>query len=88
MQSAVDHDAQLAVFGGPSPFPEKELMIYMILQAIEDLKGADKGKFREETLAWFTTHDEKHWFLSFENICEQLDIDVDTVRRRILAQYG
>lgn len=92
MQSIEDHEAELATFGGPTILPERELMVAVISQAKDDLYGADRGRFEKDALAWFTEAKSldragRPWLYSFESICEQLDLDVETIRRGILARY-
>jgi len=93
MQSAEDHEAVVATFGEPADSPERELMVAIISQAKNDLYGANGGRFEKDALAWFNTpyitpcRGVQPWLLSFCSICEQLDLDADTIRRGILAGY-
>ena len=93
MQSIEDHEAEIATFGGPSTSPERELMVRMIEQAKDDLMGAEGGKHVKDALEWFNTpsptpcRGDRPWLYSFHSICEQLDLDIDTIRRGILARY-
>jgi len=78
-----DPQADLAIFGGHTESPEKELMVVMILQAKLDLFCSNKRR-SEMALIWFLTLD-RSWLLSFQSICEQLDLDPDVIRRGILG---
>ena len=80
-----DPQADLAIFGGHTESPEKDLMVSMILQAKLDLFCSNKRR-SEMALIWFLTSD-LSWLLSFESICEQLDLDPDVVRRGILQRH-
>ena len=80
-----DPQADLAIFGGPAESPEKDLMVSMILQAKLDLFCSNKRR-SEMALIWFLTSDPS-WLLSFESICEQLDLDADVIRRGILQRH-
>jgi hypothetical protein len=42
---------------------------------------------RRELIAWFASSD-RRWLFSFERICEALDIDADSLRRRIGVHAG
>lgn len=93
MQTDVDHEAVTAIFGEPADLPERTLMVAVIEQTKNDLYGANKGRFVKDALAWFNTpsltpcRGVQPWLLSFCSICEQLDLDADTIRRGILARY-
>ena len=87
-----DPQADLAIFGGHTESPEKDLMVSMILQAKLDLFCSNKRR-SEMALVWFLETNVKDsnnrpWLLSFENICEQLDLNIDTVRAGILGRFA
>ena len=81
-----DPQADQAIFGGPGESPEKDLMVAMVTQAKLDLFCSNKRR-SEMALTWFLTSD-PGWLLSFESICEQLDLDDDIVRRGILRAHN
>ena len=82
---ADDPQADQAIFGGPGESPEKDLMVAMVTQAKLDLFHPNKRR-SEMALTWFLTSDPS-WLLSFESICEQLDLDPDVIRRGILQRH-
>ena len=71
---------------------ERDLAIGVLDQAIEDFLHAKKLDIRHKTDAyhWFMADDIDHsgklWLFSFTAICEQLDIDPDSVRKRLFKQ--
>lgn len=93
MQLTEDPEAVSATFGGPADLPERDLMVHVIEQAKNDLYGANNGRFVKDALTWLTKRDSdpvkagRGWMYSFESICEQLDLDADTIRRGILEPY-
>jgi hypothetical protein len=83
-----DPQADLAIFGGPGECPEKDLMVAMILNTKLDLFCSNKRR-SEMALTWFLCTGVKDlngrpWLLSFQNICEQLDLDPDIVLQGLL----
>ncbi len=82
-----DPQADLAVFGGNTESPEKELMVAMILDAKLDLFCSNKRR-SEMALVWFLETNVKlsdqPWLFSFQNICEQLDLDPDIILQGLL----
>ena len=87
---AEDLQANLAIFGSHIESPEKNLMVAMIIQVKLDLSSKSKRR-SELALTWFlTTKEEDHsghpWLFSFQNICEQLDVDPDIILRELLKQ--
>ena len=84
---AGDPQANLAIFGGPGESPEKDLMVAIVTQAKLDLFHPNKRR-SEMALVWFLETNvklgDRPWLFSFQNICEQLDLDPDIVRRGIL----
>ena len=83
-----DPQADLAIFGGPGESPERILMVAVLQQAQLDLFYSNK-RHSEAAYVWFhetDARDASHrpWLFSFQNICEQLDLDADVVRRGIL----
>ncbi len=95
MQHEVDHEAETAIFGERSATREQRLMVWVFLQAKDDLFKKGKGKKTIanalDALAWFTAGNERHLgkprLFSFEGICEEFNLDPETVRRAILARY-
>ena len=84
--SSDDPQADQAIFGGPGESPEKDLMVAIVTQAKLDLFRPNKRR-SEMALTWFLTSG-RSWLLSFESICEQLDLDPDIVRRGILCAHN
>ena len=89
---ADDPQADLAIFGGPGESPEKDLMVAMVTQAKLDLFHPNKRR-SEMALTWLLETGVKDlngrpWLLSFQTICEQLDLDPDIVRQGILGRKG
>ena len=90
-----DPQADLAIFGGHTESPEKDLMVVMIQQAKLDLFCSNKHR-SEMALVWFLETDVKGgtsagcqpWLLSFQSICEQLDLDSDIILRGLLKSRG
>ncbi len=68
--------------------PERRLLIAVLWNAIteyQDLVCSRRGAEDVEgqrLRKWFFEHDEK-WPFSFENVCEQLEIDPDSIRARL-----
>ena len=56
--------------------PEEWLLIAVLIQAYNDSIDA---KYRPELIGWVYTD-------NFANLCDQLDIDMDTARDAILAR--
>lgn len=56
--------------------PEKKLMFAILKDAIECLKEPTK----QEAEKWIMSED-KRWIFSFRNICEELGLDPDYLRR-------
>ena len=81
-----DPQADLAIFGGPGESPEKDLMVVIVTQAKLDLFHPNKRR-SEMALTWFLETNvklgDRPWLFSFQNICEQLDLDPDIMRRGI-----
>ena len=71
---------------------ERELAIGVLDQAIEDFLHAKKLDIRHKIDAyhWFMADDTDHsgrlWLFSFTAICEQLDLEPDSVRKRLFKQ--
>jgi len=86
-----DPQADLAIFGGHTESPEKDLMVVMIQQAKLDLFCSNKRR-SEAALVWFLETNVKlghrPWLFSFQNICEQLDLDPDIILRGLLKSRG
>ena len=87
-----DPQADLAIFGGHTESPEKDLMVSMILQAKLDLCCSNKRR-SEMALAWLLETNVKTdhglpWLFSFQSICEQLDLDPDIILRGLLKSHG
>ena len=88
-----DPQADLAIFGNQvTEFPEKDLMVTMIVQAKLDLFSKSKRR-SELALAWFLEINVKDlngrpWLFSFQNICEQLDLDPDIMLQGLLKNRG
>ncbi len=82
-----DPQADLAIFGGHTESPEKELMVAMIIQAKLDLFCSNK-QCSEEALVWFLETNvklgDRPWLHSFQNICEQLDLNPDVILQELL----
>ena len=93
MQIDEDPEAKIATFGEPADLPERGLMVAMIEQAKNDFYGANDGRFVKDALTWLTAKDPdpvkegRGWLYSFESICEQLDLDAETIRKGILNRY-
>ena len=85
---ADDPQADLAIFGSPSESPEKDLMVAIVTQAKLDLFHPNKRR-SEMALAWFLETNvklgDRPWLFSFQNICEQLDLDPEIIRWGILS---
>ncbi len=67
-------------------------MVAIVTQAKLDLFHPNKRR-SEMALAWFLETGIKDltgrpWLHSFENICEQLDLDIDIVRAGILGHFA
>ena len=77
------------IYNNGSLFPEKELMLAVLEEAVSDVQRYREARDRngkkrfEETEAWFLAK-EGGWIFSLENICEVLGIDPDYVRRGLL----
>ena len=86
-----DPQADLAIFGGNAESPEKELMVAVILDAKLDLFCSNKRR-SEMALVWFLETNVKlgdqPWLFSFQNICEQLDLDPDIILQGLLKNRG
>ncbi len=86
-----DPQADLAIFGGNAESPKKELMVAMIVQAKLDLFCSNKRR-SEMALIWFLETSarlgDRPWLLSFQNICDQLDLDPDIILRELLQRHG
>ena len=86
-----DPQADLAIFGGHTESPEKDLMVSMILQAKLDLFCSNKRR-SEMALVWFLETNvklgDRPWLFSFQNICEQLDLDPDIMLQGLLKSRG
>jgi hypothetical protein len=70
--------------------PARALVAAVLDDAVAILKRRDKSASKagkrlfEETVAWCSADDLEHPF-SFLNACAALDLDADTLRRRLLA---
>lgn len=79
-----------SVFHSRHERPEKKLFAAVLMNAIADLEEAlasrkpQRNWRLQELVAWFFSHD-RSWPLSFENLCEHLDVNAGCVRRRIGA---
>ena len=85
-----DPQADLAIFGGNTESPEKDLMVAVILQAKLDLFCPNKRR-SEAALVWFLETNikgsgDRPWLFSFRNICEQLELDPDIILQRLLKR--
>ena len=75
--------------------PEKRLLAAVLMDAVLEFREIvrsphEDGDPRLHRLrAWFFAHDQK-WPFSFENVCEQLDLDPNCIRNRLatLANDG
>ncbi|MCW5889919.1 MAG: hypothetical protein KIT14_05140 [bacterium] len=71
--------------------PARALVAAVLDDAVSILKRRDVGvskagkRLFEETVAWCAADDLEHPF-SFLNACAALDLDADTLRRRLLAE--
>ena len=72
--------------GRASLNPEKELMLSVIQEAKDNLTNK-KRNIREDAHAWFM-EGKSNWYFSFYSICEELDIDYKTMRRKIFTKLG
>lgn len=71
--------------------PEKRLMLAILQDAVACLK---KGFFRpsqrcsrpaSEVVQWMTQRD-RTWLFSFENICDNLNLDAEALRQQLLGK--
>lgn len=80
-----------SVFVSRQQMPEKRLFAAVLMEAVADFRdclrcpGKRESWTFQELLAWFFNSDKK-WPFSFENLCEQLDLDPGCVRRQIVLQ--
>jgi len=76
------------VFSGAHDLPEKRLFIAVLMNAVSDFQDAVRSPERydewtfQEIRAWFFKSD-RHWLFSFENLCEQLDLDANCIRGQL-----
>jgi hypothetical protein len=68
---------------------ERKLMQAVLSEAIMCLTGRagparERYRLAAEALRWITARDHS-WPFAFESICDVLDIDADSLRRRLLA---
>ena len=77
-----------SVFQSGRDIPEKRLLVAVFMSAFVELEDTLKtpGPHDEwalqELLAWFFNHD-RTWLFSFENLCEELDVSADCVRKQL-----
>ncbi len=73
--------------------PEKRLMLAILQDAVACL---EKGLFRTsqrcsrpayEAAQWITQRD-RAWLFSFESICDNLNLDAEALRQRLLRKEG
>jgi len=72
--------------GQASLSPEGELMLSVLKEAKDNLT-AKKQSLREDAYRWFVEKDST-WFFSFRSICEQMDVDPGSTRRKIFRRVG
>jgi len=72
--------------GQASLSPERELMLHVLKEAKDNLT-AKKQSLREDAYRWFAEKDST-WFFSFRSICEQMDVDPGSTRRKIFRRVG
>jgi hypothetical protein len=83
---------------GPLPEPMKRLMVAVLQAVLDDLRGSARGPvvgFRpptdrrsyEQARAYVTSTD-RHWPFSFENLCEAIGLDADTLRGELTRTFG
>jgi len=78
--------------GQASLNPEKELLLFVLKQAKDDLavkrpRTIKQKREKEDAYRWFKQQ-HSDWFFSFHSLCEQLDMDPGTVRRGIFRRVG
>jgi len=74
--------------------PYRRLMIAVLVQAVYDLHRSRhlssrcwfSGDAHLTRVEWWFTSRDRRWAFSFENICQLLDLDIDTIRRTL--QFG
>lgn len=70
--------------------PERQLMIAMLQQAVEDLRfhGKDAVKseeMRKDAECWiFNDEDEEHDCISIHRVCDHLNLSLEAVRQRAM----
>jgi len=71
-------------YGRPKDPPEKRLLVAVLTDAVTRFaKGVRAGRGEDQRMrelaTWFSSHDAK-WPFSFENVCEQLEVDPESIR--------
>ena len=64
---------------------EFRLIAAVLEDALHVLRKRPQNRAWQETRAWLGSRD-RSWPLSFENICDALDLDPDAVRRQVSAE--
>lgn len=83
----------MRIFVSRQQMPERRLFAAVLMEAVADFRDAlESTEKREawafqELLAWFSSRD-RRWPFSFENLCEQLDLDPGCVRRHLTVQLN
>ncbi|MCB0309726.1 MAG: hypothetical protein KDD42_00745 [Bdellovibrionales bacterium] len=72
--------------GAGTQIPEKRLLAAVLQRAITDFLGG-QGELRESARAWLLEEDCEDAPLTFRFICEALDLDLESLRKAIFAQY-
>jgi hypothetical protein len=84
-------------YNRPSTYrePERMLMIAMIKDAVDDIGnppgvgGKAKYECRKDAMNWiFTPGENPDWILSFENVCDILELDPNYFREELLKKIG
>lgn len=64
-----------------------DLMLSMLHRTQQDLQSVDDKVYRDAK-RWIDRNDQRDYFLSFESICRNLDLDPDKARERIYHVAG
>jgi hypothetical protein len=65
--------------------PEKRLLAAVLHRAYADLLSGD-GEIQQGALSWILEEDPSEDYLTFSFICEALDIDSESVKKKILSR--
>jgi hypothetical protein len=75
--------------------PQRRLMLAVLQTVVDDVTAGATGRATvlcdarayQQALAYVDSRD-RHWPFSFENICETIGLDADSVRQTLQRQSG